>query len=159
MIDMINTLSERPGSIVFISFVFGLLVFITNRCLLSSLLKMHRSKTAVKKILKRYTLKQRFLLYHIREHSKHATGFVKWMIVVHHTNLAVTLLVCILAILTCFAASLGVIAAWALFAQLVIVVLPVFILEFLLDKHPFHKWKHEYRFNDYHNTDDHESVF
>lgn len=159
MIDMINSLSKSPGSIIFISSVFGLLVFITNRFLLASLLRMHRSKTAVKKIEKKYTFKQRFLLHHVRDYCKHATRFTKWMIVIHHVNLAVTLLVSALALLSCCVASLGIIAAWVLIAQLAIVVFPVFISEFFLTKHPFNKRKREYRFTDYHNTDDHESVF
>ena len=159
MIEIINTMSKSPGSVIFLSSAFGLLVFITNRYLLASLLKMHRSKTAVKKILKQYTLKERFFLHHVRDHCKHAVGFVKWMIIVHHVNLAIALLVCALAILTCFAANLGVIAAWALAVQLVLVAFPVFILEFILTKHPFNKRKREYRFTDYHNSDDNESVF
>lgn len=49
MQELIKNLTEAPGLVILLSAVFGLVVFICNRYLLGMLLKMHRSKTAVKK--------------------------------------------------------------------------------------------------------------
>lgn len=120
---------------------------------------MHRSKTAVKKIEKQYSFKERFLLHHVRDHCKHATRFTKRMIGAHHFNLIATALVCLVGILSCFLPVLGTVAAWALIAQVIFVFIPVSIMELFMDKHPFRKNKHTYRFTDHHSSDDHESLF
>ena len=94
MRELVKTLTEAPGLVILLSAVFGLVVFICNRYLLGTLLKMHRSKTAVKKIEKQYTFTQKFLLHHVRDHCVHAKKFCRRMILLHHMNLIITLLVC-----------------------------------------------------------------
>ena len=159
MNELICRLSVQPGLTILLSAFFGLVIFIMNRYLLSALLKMHRSKTAVKKIEKQYSFAPKFLLYHVRDHCKHAPKFTKRMIWTHHFNLFVTVFVCLIAIISFFVPEQGIVSAWALIAQVVLVFLPVSIMELLFDKHPFRKNKHAYRFTDHHNSDDHESLF
>lgn len=159
MQGLMKTLTETPGLVVLLSAVFGLVVFICNRYLLGTLLKMHRSKTAVKKIEKEYSFTQKFLLHHVRDHCKHAPKFTKRMIWAHHFNLFVTAFTCLIAIISCFVPKLGVVSAGSLIIQVVLVFLPVSIMELLFDKHPFRKNKHAYRFTDHHNSNDHESLF
>ena len=159
MKGLICRLSAQPGLTSLLSVFFGLVIFIMNRCLLSALLKMHRSKTAVKKIEKEYSFTQKLLLHHVRDHCKHAPKFTKRMIWAHHFNLFVTAFTCMTAIISCFAPKFGVVSAWTLIAQVVLVFLPVSIMELLFDKHPFRKNNHAYRFTDHHNSDDHESLF
>lgn len=157
--ELITTLTEQPGLTILFSVLFGLAALICTRSLLGSLLKMHRSKTAVKKIEKQYFFAQRFLLHHVRDHCVHAKKFCRRVIVLHHANLIITLLVCITGALGCILHSFAVIAVYALLVQFFVIVLPVTVLEFALVKHPFRKVKGPYRFTDHHNTDDHESLF
>ena len=49
MNELICRLSVQPGLTILLSAFLGLVIFVMNRYLLSALLKMHRSKTAVKK--------------------------------------------------------------------------------------------------------------
>lgn len=159
MRQLVKTLTEAPGLVILLSAVFGLVVFICNRYLLGTLLKMHRSKTAVKKIEKQYTFTQKFLLHHVRDHCVHAKKFCRRMILLHHMNLIITLLVCATGLLGCFLSSAAVVGAYAVIVQFCVIVIPVTVMEFVLTNHPFDKRKRRYYFTEQHNSDDHESLF
>lgn len=159
MQELVHNFAERPGVIITFSVFLGFLVWISIRNMLDALLKMHRSKTAVKKIEKQYSFKQRFLLRHVRDHCLHAKKFCCWAIFMYNTNLIAATLVCILGVLGCFWKSIAVIAVYALLLQFFAVMLPVTLLDGFLVKNPLQKHKGPYRFTDHHNTDDHESLF
>ena len=59
MLQIIDNLSKQPTVCIILSVIIFLFSFLTNYLLLDSLLKMHRSKSAVKKLKKEYTFLQR----------------------------------------------------------------------------------------------------
>lgn len=48
---------------------------------------------------------------------------------------------------------------WYVLALLVLADFPVTILLFVLDRYPFRKFKRQFTFRKYHNTDDHDSLW
>ena len=59
MLQIIDNLSKQPTVCIILSVIIFLFSFLTNYLLLDSLLEMHRSKSAVKKLKKEYTFLQR----------------------------------------------------------------------------------------------------
>lgn len=151
---LLDNMIAQPGSALVLALIFWLVSFIELRFMLSELLRMHKSKTAVKKIGKQYTFWQKLTLRHIAEHTEHAVGFTRFMILVHHLSCC--------AMILCLLSRLILSDRWFVYllaVRCLIFDFPVFILNVLLDAYPFQKRKHAYRFTKYHNTADKTSLF
>ena len=76
MPQIIENLSKHPTVCIILSVLIFLFCFFTNYLLLDSLLKMHRSKSAVKKLKKEYTFLQRMRLLHFKENCESKIVFL-----------------------------------------------------------------------------------
>jgi hypothetical protein len=153
-VERMNRLIEQPGVVLFFALTFWLVCVFLIRSILSDLLGMHKSKTALKKIRKQYSFRQRLVLEHVKVHTEHAAGFAQLLIKVHHLSV-LTMAGCLL--LWLFLPNTW--RAYILTGRFFLLDAPVMVLDFALDENPFRKHKHRRRFLKYHNTADKSSLF
>ncbi|MBO5837173.1 MAG: hypothetical protein J6Q92_04695 [Oscillospiraceae bacterium] len=130
-----------------------------NYLLLDSLLKMHRSKSALKKLKKEYTFLQRLRFLHFEGNCRHAVKFCNGMIMYQKIGwlcLAVYLFVSLLFVLGFFPAT---IISWLSVAIFLCIDLPSFAVSWVLSRPLLFGRFKEHSFEKYHNTDNHESLF
>lgn len=150
----LNDMIGQPGSAVFLALILWFVCFLEMQFMLNALFRMHKSNTAVKKIRKQYTFRQKLILRHVAEHTEHAVKFTRFMIWMHHLSCG-TMLICLLSRLILSDCWL----VYLLTARFLLFDSPVLLLNFLLDAYPLRRRKHEYRFVQYHNTSDRTSLF
>ena len=151
---MADKFIAAPGTAAFLALVFWLVGIFLLRCILSDLMEMHKSKTALKKIRREYTFRQKLLLRHVGEHAEHAAKFTRLLILFHHASAFTMALSLIQWLLWPGKLSFCILAGrFALFD------VPVMLLDFLLDEHTLKKRVHRRRFRKYHNTPDKTSLF
>ena len=156
---MVGSFSESASLCLFLTGIVSIVSMISLRCIVSGLFEMHRSKSAIKKIHKKYAFSQKLLMIHAWQECLHAKRFCRRLIVFHHAIAGLFLLELSLAILSNLLPALMTVIAYMTLIILVGVTVPVCILNFCLDRHPFRKYKHEYTFRKYHNTQDHENLW
>lgn len=158
-VRIVHNISKSPGGCAFImSFVF-LMAMICIRSIVSGLFEMHRSKTAVKKVLREYTFWQKIILLHAWRECLHAKRFCRGLIIWYHSVTALYLTGLLLVLLRSIWPGLMPFIAWYTFIFMVGVMLPALVLSYSLDRYPFKRMKHEFRFRKYHNTKDDQSLF
>lgn len=143
-------------ALLMFSFAFSVLMI---RSIVSGLMQMHRSKSALKKLRKTYSLWQKLYLKHAWDHCLHAAKFCRGLIVAHHCIFCLMLIGLLLIMLGNSFPGLMPITTWYTLALLYGVSLPCALLYFSLDRYPFQKRRHEFRFMKYHNTGDHSSLW
>ena len=149
--NLIRNLSQTPGVCMALSICFFLFGSLLCYLMMDGLLRMHRSKTAVKKLKKEYSFLQRLWLQPHQIHCLHAVPFCKKLIALQRLGwicFGVYLAVCLL-----FESAV----VWSSVILFVAFDLPVFILNGLLSR-PFVGRFREYSFAKYHNTDDTSSL-
>ena len=159
MLQIIDNLSKQPTVCIILSVIIFLFSFFTNYLLLDSLLKMHRSKSALKKLKKEYTFLQRLRFLHFKGNCRHAVKFCDSMIIYQKIGwvcLAVYLLTSFLFVFGFFPAT---IISWISVAIFLCIDLPSFTISLLLSRPLLFGRFKEYSFEKYHNTDNHESLF
>lgn len=154
----LDEMIAQPGGAVFLALMIWSVSLFILRYILAELLRMHKSKTSVKKIKIQYSFWQKLALRHVAEHAEHAVKFTNILIWVHHLSFW-TMAVCLLSWVVLS-------NRWFIYllaGRFLLLDLPVWILEFLLDPHPFNRGKRRcgppFRFNKYHNTSDKTSLF
>ena len=149
--DVIRNLAQTPGICVALSICFFLFGSLLCYLMMDGLLRMHRSKTAVKKLKKEYTFLRRLWLRPHQEHCLHAVPSCKKLIALQRLGwilFGVYLAVCLLS---------DALVIWSSVILFVIFNLPMFFLNGLLSR-PFIGRFKEYSFAKYHNTEDHSSI-
>jgi len=159
IVQIADNLSESAVICSFIMFVFSLVAILCIRGIVAGLMEMHRSKSALKKVHKNYSFGQKLCLQHAWLDCLHAKRFCRFLIVTHHSIICLLLAQLLLAILSNIWPDLLPVIAWYTLVCSDCFFIPVCLLNFILDRYPFAKWKHEFRFKKYHNTDDHTSLF
>ena len=154
-----SRLSGNPWLCLFLSCGFGLVALISIRGVVSGLFTMHRSKSAAKKVLKNYPFLQKLLLRHAWQECLHASRFCRFLIIYHHLVVILILIEALLVFLSGIWPGLMPFIAWYASVFSFLVAVPACILAVSLDRYPFHKRKHEFRFKKYHNTSDHSSLW
>ena len=159
MQKLIENLSAQPFVCVIISVAVFFFTTLMNYLLLDSLLKMHRSKSALKKLKKEYTFLQRLRFLHFEDNCRHAVKFCKGMIIYQKIGwlcLAVYLFASLLFVLGFFSAA---IISWLSVAIFLCIDLPSFAINWALSRPLLFGRFREHSFEKYHNTDNHESLF
>ena len=155
--NVISNLIELPALCVGLCVFFFLFGYLMIYGLMDSLLKMHRSKSAVKKIKKEYTFKQKLWLIPFESNCIHAVKFCKYLI--WFWRIRCFAFTCYL--LVGFAAILGlyvnILIAWFSVSMFIFFDIPQLILQLLLSR-PFIGRFREFSFEKYHNTKDHDSL-
>ena len=158
MPQIIENLSKQPVACIILSVLIFLFCFFTNYLLLDSLLKMHRSKSAVKKLKKEYTFLQRMCLLHVKENCRHAVKFSRGMIAYQKTGwvcLAVYLVISLLFAFGLFSATFIIWLTIGLFAAFDV---PSFVINRLLARPIIFGRFKAFSFEKYHNTENHDSL-
>lgn len=158
MLQIIEHLSRQPVACIVLSVFIFLFSFSTNYLLLDSLLKMHRSKSAVKKLKKDYTFWQRMQLLHFKDNCCHAIKFCSRMIIYQKIGwfcLALYLIVSLLFTLGLFSAKF---IAWLTVGIFMLFDVPAFITNRLLARPILFGRFKEFSFEKYHNTANHDSL-
>ena len=158
MQQLIKNLSVRPLLCITLSILIFLFSFSLNYLLLDSLLKMHRSKSAVKKLKKEYTFLQRIRLLHFKENCRHAVKFCNGMIIYQKIGwgcLALYLIISLLFVFGLFSATL---VAWLAVGIFLLFDFPAFSINRLFARPIIFGRFKEFSFEKYHNTDNHESL-
>ena len=156
---LIENLSTQPLLCVIISVSVFFFATLMNYLLLDSLLKMHRSKSGLKKLKKEYTFLQRLRFLHFEGNCRHAVKFCNGMIMYQKIGwfcLAVYLFASLLFVLGFFPAT---IISWLSVAIFLCIDLPSFAVSWVLSRPLLFGRFKEHSFEKYHNTDNHESLF
>lgn len=156
---IVGEFSESATLCSFLVAVCSLASIICIRGMVSGLLEMHRSKTALKKVSKTYSLGQKILLQHAWHDCLHAKKFCRRLIISHHCIFVLLIVELLLAIASNLWPLLMPVIAWYTLVFVVGITIPICELCFILDRYPFAKRKHEFRFRKYHNTNDHDSLW
>ena len=158
MLQIIDNLSKQPTVCIILSVIIFLFSFLTNYLLLDSLLKMHRSKSAVKKLKQEYTFLQRMQLIHFKENCRHAIRFCNKMIVylkISWIFLALYLIVSLLFVFGLFSSKF---IAWLTVGIFLLFDVPAFAINRLLARPIIFGRFKEFSFEKYHNTENHDSL-
>lgn len=151
--------SESALLCLFLVCIFGIASICCTRGLVAGLFEMHRSRSNIKKTRSKYGFFQKFALKPAWIECIHAKGFCRFLIIAHHTRLAFMLLSLLMAILSNpFPALMAILAPFSAVVFFVVDI-PILVFHAIMDRYPFQRLKHEYRFKKYHNTNNHSSLF
>ncbi len=154
---IIENLSQEPAVCVILTMVVFLFSYCTNCLLLGTLLKMHRSRSAVKKLKKQYTLRQRLLLCHFRDHCLHAVGFCRGLIVFLKIGWGCLSVYLFCALVFAFGGCSAHFLAWLTAGIFMVFDLPAVVIHSALARPLIGRFR-EYSFEKYHNTENHHSL-
>ncbi|MBQ8236735.1 MAG: hypothetical protein IJZ39_01105 [Oscillospiraceae bacterium] len=157
MMDVIDNLAELPVVCMGISVFLFLLGFCMIYGILDSLLKMHRSKSAVQKIKKEYKLIHRVWFIPFETNCIHAVKFCKGLILFWRIRCFTFALYLMLGLGAMFGLSVNEVIAWFGAGMFVFFDVPQFAI-FLLLARPFIGRFREFSFEKYHNTKDRKSL-
>ena len=158
MLQIIGNLSKQPTVCIILSVIIFLFSFLTNYLLLDSLLKMHRSKSAVKKLKKEYTFLQRMQLIHFKENCRHAIRFCGKMIVYLKISWLFLALYLIVSLLFAFGLFSSKFIAWLTLGIFLLFDVPAFVINRLLARPIIFGRFKAFSFEKYHNTENHDSL-
>ncbi len=156
LLNVVSDLSECPGVCIGLSCVFFLMYLLTAFGLLDALLKMHRSKSAVKKIKKEYSFMQKLRLLPFEDHCLHAVRFCKgliWFSRVRYIFFALYILIALVGIFYPVSEMLP----WVTITMILCFDIPMLLLSACLSRPLIGRFK-EFSFEKYHNTQDHFSL-
>lgn len=155
---LIGELSNNPFLCAMLVCIFGMMTLAEIRTILCRLNEMHRSKSSIKKINKCYSFWKRTLLLHVWDHCLHAKGFCRILVCYYHVRSGL-LLISILLTMTAYVHPLfSDINVGFSAGTILLLDIPVIILHFVLQKYPFQRLKHEYRFEKYNHSSEHSKL-
>ena len=159
MQKLIENLSAHPFMCVIISVAAFSLATLVNYLLLDSLLKMHRSKSALKKLKKEYTFWQRLGFQHVKGNCRHAVKFCNNMILYQRIAWICFAIYLFAVLLSAFGFFSATIISWLSVATFCFFDLPSLTINWALSRPLLFGRFKEHSFEKYHNTDNHESLF
>lgn len=158
MLQIVENLSKQPTVCIILSVIIFLFCFFTNYLLLDSLLKMHRSKSAVKKLKKEYTFLQRMRLLHFKENCRHAIKFCNGMIIYQKIGWVCLAIYLFMALLFAFGLFSATFITWLTVGVFLLFDVPAFAINRLLARPIIFGRFKEFSFEKYHNTENHDSL-
>ena len=154
MPQIIKNISEQPSACILLSVFMFLFSYLENHLLLVSLLKMHRSKTAVKKLNKKYTFSQKLRMSHFKENCLHAVNFCNGLILFQKTGWILLVMYLIIS----FTWFSGTLIAWLSLWLFMFFTVPSLTIHFVLSRPIIFGRFKEFSFEKYHNTKNHHSL-
>ncbi len=156
-VTFMQALLDKPWVFVLISNISGIFCCFVLSTMAGALLKMHRSKTKVKKLLTCYSFWQRLLLQPAKEHCLHAKRFCGQIIFLYKLRIFSLIALPAMFIIAGLP-ELKKVICYLSGGFFLLLDLPAFVLDSVLSKpHLFRPWN-GYRFEKYHNTEDHNSL-
>lgn len=159
MPQIIENLAKQPVLCIFLTVIIFLFCYFSNYLLLDSLLKMHRSKSAVKKLKKEYTLLQRLRLLHFKENCRHAIKFCNRLITYQKIGWICLVVYLCISMLFAFELLSAIILAWLSVVIFVAFDVPALVINRVLARPVIFGRFKEFSFEKYHNTGNHDSLF
>lgn len=159
MYNFIKNLSAHPLASIFSSVFIFFIGTNVNYLLLDSLLKMHRSKSALEKLKKEYTFLQRLGFLHFKGNCRHAVKFCNSMIIFQKSGwicFAVYLFAVLLFAFDFFSADT---ISWLSVVIFLYFGLPSLVINWALGRPLLYGRFKKYSFEKYHNTNNHKSIF
>lgn len=156
---IIYNLAEEPLLCFLLSLFFFLADYFLLYMLLGALLKMHRSKSAVKKLLKAYTFRQKLWLIPFERDCLHAVGFCRFLVWFARIRVLLFGVYLLPAILCAFGFLPATILAWLSAGIFLCLDAPLLLIDWLLSRPLIGRRFKEFSFQKYHNTSDHSSLF
>ena len=158
VLNLYNTFSGSLGLTLFFLILFYLIFYLWAFSLTDTLFRVHRSKTACKKIMKEYTFWQKVVLIPQKKHCLHAKKFCNKIInyLYTHTVFFVFSLIFIIAehlIFTKLTVSFFVVVV-----QFLAFMIPLSVAEIILEEKPWLRFNKRYRFEKYHHTKEFEKL-
>ena len=157
--NVFHTCSASAGVCLFLGSVFAFVCILCLRGMISGLLAMHKSTSKMKKIRKRYSFWEKVFLLPAWKENEHAISFCKRLVIMHHIRLALWLVSVVLILFSGLIPVVLVVCAYLTTFLMLLVDIPMIIFHTAMDRYPFKRLHHEYRFRKYHNTQDHDSLF
>ena len=157
IINGFNSLSNSPVLCAFLFCVFFFVFYLFIGVLINKLFRVHRSKTACRKIMKEYSFWQKALLFHHKTHCLHAKSFCEKMVnylYVHAVFFAFGIIAMIIEGILTEKAS---VSAYILIIQAIAFTLPSFIIDIILAEFPLRKMS-PYKFEKYHQTKEYDKL-
>lgn len=151
--------SASSGARILMTCILGFSSIFAIRSIASDLLAMHRSKSSLKKIRNNYSFWKKVIMMPAWTECLHATSFCHFIIVVHHLRAILLFFILLLELLSCCFAELNLMASFCTRSVTAFVDVPILLMHLSLDRYPFHKHKHEYRFIKYNRTSERKKLF
>ncbi len=158
MQQLIANLSLHPMLCVTFTVLIFMFSFLTNYLLLDSLLKMHRSKSAIKKLKKEYTFLQKIRLFHFKENCLHAVKFCNGVIIYQKFALVCLAMYLFASLLFAFGLFSATFISWLTLGIALVFDVPTFLINRLLARPILFGRFATFSFEKYHNTNNHESL-
>lgn len=158
LIGFLNLLSESPGSCVFLLILSFLISYLWTASLVYSLFRVHRSKTACRKIMKEYSFWQKALLIPHKTHCLHAKKFCAKIIYCLYVHAAFVAIGFISVIFESIVSEQLTISIYFLIIDFLAFALPEFVAELILEEKPWLRFNKKYRFEKYHHTKEFEKL-
>ena len=158
MQQLIENLSAQPAVCIFLFIFIFLISSIQNYMLLNSLLKMHRSKSALKKLKNEYTFSQKLWFHHFKGNCRHAVKFCNGLVFFQKSAWICLGLYLIAALLFVFGFCSARIIAWLTILFSLLYVLPSLAMHSAFSRPIVIGRFKEFSFEKYHNTEDHDSL-
>lgn len=151
--------SESLPACAFLACTFGLCSIVAIRCIVSELFGMHRSKSSLKKIRKPYSFWQSVIMKPAWDECLHAKGFCRKIIICHHMRVILLFFELFLTILANYFPELKLVTGYCAGAIFLAIDIPILVMHLVLDRYPFQRGKHEYRFRKYHRSAERDRLF
>ena len=155
--SIIRNLAAEPLACVILTVLFFLFATLLNILILHSLLQMHRSKTAMKKLMKEYTFFQKLRLLPYEAHCLHAPLFCKFLIRLQWLGGGCFALYLLIWLFNMVGLLSDPFLGWSTLVFFLLYDLPAFIINGVLSRPVIGRFR-EYSFRKYHNTADHRSL-
>lgn len=155
LIEDYNRLTESPELCIFLFILFFFVFYLWVNVLTESLFDVHRSKTAVRKIMKEYSFLQKALRTPHKTHCLHAKKFCIKIInylYIHALFFAIGL---IIMITECILSEKMTVSVCIFITQILAFVAPMFVSEIILHEFPMRRG---YKFEKYHHTKEFEKL-
>lgn len=156
---MIENAAKEPMVFIIAFLVSTVISFSANYTLLDSLLKMHRSKTAVQKIKREYSFIEKWYMVHYKENCRHAVKFCNFIITFQRISW-----ICLATYLFFIGLwGYGVLSALSIIkitvCFFIFIIMPSMAISISLARPILFGRSKKYSFEKYHNTQNHNSIF
>lgn len=132
-------------------------VWFTNYDILNALLKMHRSKSALKNLKREYRIVQKMWLIPSKNHCLHAIRFSGVLVWFGRLNIIYLCLYLLFALLLTGNSVHSAVIAFGTLGYIVFFFIPSVVIDIALSRPFFGKFR-TYSFEKYHNTKNHTSI-
>ena len=154
-----NTYLDSPLFCIILTCIFSVSTICCLRSIVCGLFKMHRSGSALKKLLNSYSFCAKCILLPAWNECLHAKRFCKFLILVHNVRFVLLISSISLALLSNIISVL--VSINAVFSGIIFFTfdIPILVMHRVMDQHPFKRQKNKYRFQKYHKTKNYNSLF